>query len=214
MSARVAPFEAYARGVLFRQIQARNRREGVSLTSATFYPAELGEGGKCPDPPARGWPVEAFNDGSVIFSDNGPQTARWQSAQAGHTQSETVKKNFRILIADDHEAVRRGLKSALAGAGWVVCGEAVDGKEAIQKAKDLKPDLIILDVTMPNLGGLDAAREILKNRGGAKILIFTMHESRQIREETAALGVHALAVKSAPLSTLLATIDSLLIHTH
>ncbi len=67
---------------------------------------------------------------------------------------------------------------------------------------------------MPNLGGLDAAREILRDGDHAKILIFTMHESRQIREETAALGVHALAVKSAPLSTLLATIDSLLIGTH
>lgn len=124
------------------------------------------------------------------------------------------KKAFRILIADDHEAVRRGLRSALIGAGWVVCGEAFDGREAIQKAAELKPDLVILDVSMPNLGGLDAAREILKSPSAAKVLVFTMHESRQIREETAAIGVHGLAVKSAPLSTLLATIDSLLIGPH
>jgi DNA-binding NarL/FixJ family response regulator len=118
------------------------------------------------------------------------------------------------LIADDHEAVRRGLRSALLGAGWQVCGEAVDGRDAVQKVGDLQPDLVILDVSMPRLSGLDAAKEILRNPHGTKVLVFTMHESRQIREETAAVGVHALAVKSAPLSTLLATIDSLLIGTH
>ncbi|MGH9734364.1 MAG: response regulator [Candidatus Acidiferrales bacterium] len=186
--------------------------EGAGLTCLTFYPADIGS--EVADLPVKGWALESFRRASAIFSDNGTQAPQWQPVQVGHTQRETIKKNLRILIADDHEAVRRGLKSALTGAGWVVCGEAVDGREAIQKAKELKPDLIILDVTMPNLGGLDAAREILKSGVGAKILMFTMHESRQIREETAALGVHALAVKSAPLSTLLATIDSLLIHTH
>lgn len=125
-------------------------------------------------------------------------------------RSDSAKKQFRILIADDHEAVRRGLRSALAGAGWQVCGEALDGREAIQQTKTLKPDLVILDISMPNLSGLDAAREILKSATGTKVLIFTMHESKQIRDETAAIGVHGLAVKSAPLSTLLATIDSLL----
>lgn len=116
---------------------------------------------------------------------------------------------LRILIADDHEAVRRGLRSALVGAGWQVCGEAVDGHDAVQKTSELKPDLIILDVSMPNVGGLEAAREILKSSPETKILVFTMHESKQIKEETANIGVHGLAVKSAPLSTLLATIDSI-----
>lgn len=116
---------------------------------------------------------------------------------------------FRILIADDHEAVRRGLRSALTGAGWQVCGEAVDGRDAIKKNAELNPDLIVLDISMPNMSGLEAAREILKSAKRTKILIFTMHESKQIRDEAAAIGVHALAVKSAPLSTLLATIDSL-----
>jgi DNA-binding NarL/FixJ family response regulator len=106
------------------------------------------------------------------------------------------------------------LRSVLAGAGWSVCGEAVDGLEAIEKTAQLKPDLVILDVSMPRLGGLDAAREILRSSTSTKILVFTMHESRQIRDETAAIGIHALAVKSAPLSTLLATIDSLLLRVH
>jgi DNA-binding NarL/FixJ family response regulator len=120
----------------------------------------------------------------------------------------------RILIADDHEAVRQGLRSVLVGAGWTVCGEAVDGVDAIEKTGALKPDLVILDLSMPRLGGLEAARQILKTSTGTKILVFTMHESKQIRDETAAIGVHGLAVKSAPLSTLLATIDSLLSRAH
>jgi len=151
----------------------------------------------------------------LVSGDGGSNPVQWTRVSPGRGgATEDLKKAFRILIADDHEAVRRGLKSALTGAGWVVCGEAVDGRDAIQKTEQLKPDLVILDVTMPNLGGLDAARQILKTPNKAKILVFTMHESRQIRDETAAIGVHGLAVKSAPLSTLLATIDSLLIGTH
>jgi len=102
------------------------------------------------------------------------------------------------------------LRSALTGAGWQICGEALDGKEAIQQAAALKPDLVILDVSMPNMGGFEAAREILRTNAETKVLIFTMHESRQIRVETEAIGVHGIAVKSAPLSSLLATIESIL----
>jgi CheY-like chemotaxis protein len=168
--------------------------------------------------PDHWWAMSQSRDlnrfGEVSTNQRGP--AGWPVVHPAPEDkgNHTGKKAFRILIADDHEAVRRGLRSALIGAGWVVCGEAFDGKDAIRKTAELKPDLVILDVSMPNLGGLDAAREILKARGGAKILVFTMHESRQIREEAAAIGVHGLAVKSAPLSTLLATIDSLLIGTH
>lgn len=150
----------------------------------------------------------------AVMADGGRSPIRWRTIPSDDRASDGLKKSFRILIADDHEAVRRGLKSALVGAGWVVCGEAVDGKDAIEKTNELQPDLVILDVTMPKMGGLDAAREILKGPNDPKILVFTMHESRQIREETAAIGIHAMAVKSAPLSALLATIDSLLIGTH
>lgn len=158
--------------------------------------------------------VERFEPGPVSFTSGAKEPIRWRTRPTGYQEGDDIKKSFRILIADDHEAVRRGLKAALIGAGWTVCGEAMDGREAIDKAAELKPDLVILDVTMPNLGGLDAAKEILRNGHSSKIIVFTMHESRQIREEMASIGVHALAVKSAPLSTLLATIDSLLIGTH
>jgi CheY-like chemotaxis protein len=122
----------------------------------------------------------------------------------------SVRKALRVLIADDHEAVRRGLKSAVMGAGWVVCGEATNGKEAIDLARDLGPDIIVLDISMPVMGGLEAAPFILRAAPKAKVVAFTMHESQQIKNEVARIGVHALAVKSAPLSELLQTIRSVI----
>jgi DNA-binding NarL/FixJ family response regulator len=115
---------------------------------------------------------------------------------------------LRVLIVDDHEAVRKGLRSAMLGAGWQVCGEACNGKEAVERAADLEPDLVILDVSMPIMGGLEAAPQILKLVPKAKVVVFTMHESQQIRVEVARVGVHAMAVKSAPLTCLLDTIKS------
>ena len=120
------------------------------------------------------------------------------------------RNTYRILIADDHEALRRGLRSALLGAGWQVCGEAADGKEAVEKVAELKPDLVLLDLSMPVMSGHDAAREILRSAPGVKIVVFTMHESQQVRDALSKIGVHALAVKSAPLSLLLDTIQNVL----
>ncbi len=116
----------------------------------------------------------------------------------------------KILIADDHEAVRRGLSSLLQDAGWQVVGEATDGREAIKKTEQLKPDLVILDITMPVMGGFDAAREILKSNAAVKILIFTMHESEQIKNEVARVGAHGYVTKSAPLEQLLSSVKSVL----
>jgi CheY-like chemotaxis protein len=120
------------------------------------------------------------------------------------------KKPVRILIADDHEAVRRGLRTALSAAGWEVCADVVNGKEAVAKASELKPDLIILDISMPVMGGLDAARLIRTADPSAKIVIFTMHESQQMKEEIARIGVQAHAVKSEPMKNLLDTIKAVL----
>jgi CheY-like chemotaxis protein len=120
------------------------------------------------------------------------------------------KKPARILIADDHEAVRRGLRTALSAAGWEVCADVVNGKEAVAKATELKPDLIILDISMPVMGGLDAARLIRAADPSAKIVIFTMHESQQMKDEIARIGVQAHAVKSEPMKNLLDTIKSVL----
>jgi CheY-like chemotaxis protein len=125
-------------------------------------------------------------------------------------RSPKAPRRFKILIADDHEAVRRGLRSAVVSAGWDLCGEAVHGKDAVEKVKELNPDLIILDLSMPVMNGLDAAREIRKQSPTVKIVGFTMHESQQVREQTSMIGFHALAAKSAPLGNLLATVKLVL----
>lgn len=122
----------------------------------------------------------------------------------------TENNRFKILIADDHEAVRRGLRFAVASAGWELCGEAVHGKDAVEKVQALNPDLVILDLSMPVMNGLDAAREIRKKAPNVKIVGFTMHESLQVKEQTTMIGFHALAAKSAPLGDLLATVKSVL----
>jgi CheY-like chemotaxis protein len=158
------------------------------------------------------------NDGSSkarLNAVSAPSVARGKgsapdTAEDGERKAEPAKKTYRILIADDHEALRRGLRSALLGAGWQVCGEAADGKQAVEKTKELKPDLVLLDLSMPVMSGHEAAREILRSNPGVKIVVFTMHESQQVRDALNKIGVHALAVKSAPLSLLLDTIQTVL----
>jgi DNA-binding NarL/FixJ family response regulator len=84
----------------------------------------------------------------------------------------------RILIADDHESVRHGIRTMLeANPGWEVCGEAVDGVDAIAKAQELKPDLIVLDFAMPRLDGLKAAASISKDSPEVPIILHTMYGS-------------------------------------
>lgn len=140
----------------------------------------------------------------TMISDEGPGVTPSDEPATQHG------KALRVLIADDHEAVRRGLRSAVWGAGWEVCGEATNGKEAIEKVHELNPDVVILDISMPVMGGLEAAPEILKSSPEIRVVAFTMHESQQIRNEMAKIGVHGLAIKSAPLANLLDTIKSVL----
>jgi DNA-binding NarL/FixJ family response regulator len=118
---------------------------------------------------------------------------------------------LRILVADDHEAVRKGVCAILGSRKDVeVCGEAENGKEAIEKAHEFKPDLIILDITMPVLSGFEAAREIRKNLPHVPILILSMHESNQLIEEAKKIGVQGYVTKTQVGSTLLQAVDTLL----
>jgi DNA-binding NarL/FixJ family response regulator len=90
-------------------------------------------------------------------------------------------RNFRILVADDHEVVRQGVCSLLAEHdSWELCGMAVDGRDAVQQAKQLNPDLVILDLYMPNLNGIEAARQILRDDLNKRILILTVSQSEEI----------------------------------
>jgi len=104
---------------------------------------------------------------------------------------------LRILIADDHEIVRRGLRALLENhPNWEVCGEAIDGWQSVKMTGELKPDVVALDIGMPNLNGLDAARQILRNEPRQKILFLTMHESEQSARAALDVGARGLLLKT------------------
>lgn len=117
----------------------------------------------------------------------------------------------RILIADDHEVVRQGIRAILqARPEWEICGEAVDGREAIRFAKQLNPDVIIMDITMPHLSGLEASQEISKLQLPSRVLIFTMHESKSLGPSVRRAGAHGYVVKSRAARDLIDALDRLL----
>jgi DNA-binding NarL/FixJ family response regulator len=117
----------------------------------------------------------------------------------------------RILIADDHEIVRQGIRTILqVRPEWEICGEAKNGRQAIQLAKELHPHVIILDVSMPILGGLVAADDIQKMNPKIKILIFTMDESKSLRTLVQRCGVRGIVVKSQASRDLVEALDRLL----
>jgi len=103
----------------------------------------------------------------------------------------------RILVVDDHPLVRRGLKSVLdAHPDWEVIDEAVDGAEAVEKAKRLNPDVVVLDLSMPKLGGLEACRLIRKAAPLSQVLVVSQHDSAQMMREAKAAGALGYVVKS------------------
>lgn len=117
----------------------------------------------------------------------------------------------RILIADDHEVVRQGIRAILqARPDWEICGEAVDGREAIRLAQELRPNVIIMDITMPKMSGLEASQEIAKLQPPARILIFTMHESKSLAPSVRRAGAQGYVVKSRAARDLVEALERLL----
>jgi DNA-binding NarL/FixJ family response regulator len=117
---------------------------------------------------------------------------------------------LRILIADDHEVARRGIRAMLEShPSWEVCGEAKDGREAVELAMRVKPDLILLDIGMPNLNGLEAARQILAVSPDIAILILTMHDSDQVVREVLRAGARGFLLKSDAGRDLVAAVEAL-----
>jgi len=118
-----------------------------------------------------------------------------------------------ILVADDHEIVRRGVRALLESRpGWRICGEAVEGREAVDKAGRLRPDIVILDIGMPVLNGLEAARQIRKNSPQCEVLILTMHESEQVVREVLTAGARGYLLKSDAGRDLVKAVEALSRH--
>src|SRR5882762_7632069 len=117
----------------------------------------------------------------------------------------------RILIADDHEIVRQGIRSLFdLQTDWEICGEAVDGLDAIEKSKHLKPDVILLDVSMPHLNGLDAARVIRKEVPQTKILMVSQHDAAYMSQRALEVGARGYVAKSELSRQLLAAVESVI----
>ncbi len=120
---------------------------------------------------------------------------------------------LRILIADDHEIARQGIRALLEDhPGWEVCAEAKDGREAVALACSLNPDILLLDIGMPNLNGLDATRQILATHPDSCILILTVHDSEQVVREVLATGARGFLLKSDAGRDLVAAVEALQNH--
>jgi DNA-binding NarL/FixJ family response regulator len=121
------------------------------------------------------------------------------------------RSSLRVLVADDQPGIRKRVCLTLASIVTLeVCDEAADGQEAVEKAEESSPDLIILDVTMPVMNGLDAARKIRVFSPHTPILILTMHKSRQLMEEARKIGVHGYVVKADAAQSLSSAITAVM----
>lgn len=104
---------------------------------------------------------------------------------------------LKILIADDHDIVRRGLRSLVEDQdGWEVCAEAGTGRQAVEKALLLKPDVAVLDITMPELNGLEATRQIRRAQPSTEVLVLTVHETEELVREVLKAGARGYILKS------------------
>src|ERR1700680_2399909 len=153
--------------------------------------------------------VEFSNEGTRVYASLPVQASAEESVsqltselyrdkenlQANSRQRPEIRR--RILIADDHEVMRRGLRGLVESQEeWSVCGEAIEGNEAISKTRELHPDLLILDVSMPGVSGIEAALQILKDDPNMKILFFTVYDSPQMMREISNVGAWGYVAKA------------------
>jgi len=117
---------------------------------------------------------------------------------------------LRILLADDHELTRSGLRYLLEKhEDWSVCGEASNGRLAVEMAEKLRPDFAILDMSMPEMNGLEATRQILKKQPQLNILIFTMHETERVIVDVMEAGARGVVLKSDVGENMVAAVESI-----
>jgi DNA-binding NarL/FixJ family response regulator len=121
--------------------------------------------------------------------------------------------SLRILIADDHDLMRRGLRAILEShPGWTICAEGHTGREAVEKAKELRPEIAVLDITMPELNGIEAARKIRKVSPNTEILMLSVHYSDQLVRDVVQAGVRGYIVKSDSDRDLVVAVEALAKH--
>jgi DNA-binding NarL/FixJ family response regulator len=118
---------------------------------------------------------------------------------------------IRVLIADDHDVTRKGVRSILSDEGIEVCGEASNGIEAVTNAVDLRPDLVILDLTMPMMSGFEAAQELRKVLPDVPLLVYSMHDSEQLILESRRVGVRGFVNKGEISKALPAAVRALVV---
>jgi DNA-binding NarL/FixJ family response regulator len=121
--------------------------------------------------------------------------------------------SVRILIVDDHAVVRRGVRSLLEShEGWEVCGEATDGRDAVAQSLRLRPDVVVMDLSLPELNGLDATRQILKALPDTEVLVLTMHYSEECARDVLQAGARGYVLKGDADENLIAAVDNLRQH--
>ena len=150
--------------------------------------------------------------GTMGMSESHGANMSASATQAREKHLKTEGMAARILIVDDHEIVREGIRTLLRRVRpeWEICGEAKNGKEAVDAAAALTPDLLILDVTMPVMSGLEAASRIARLGLSSRVLIFTMHETKSLIMEVRAAGAQGYVVKSQAARDLIVAIDRIL----
>ena len=121
--------------------------------------------------------------------------------------------SLRILVVDDHAVVRRGVRSLLEShEGWEVCGEATTGRDAVEQSRRLRPDVVVMDLSLPELNGLDATRQILKDAPDTEVLVLTMHHSEELARDVLQAGARGYVLKSDADENLITAVDSLRQH--
>ena len=227
-----AQVQVKAAGNKVIEVQIRDFGKGINdgiLNSATGTAAPLGVGiqGMRERMRQLGGTLEItsrVNQGTLVTATlpllHSHRDAPLDSASATGPSSLGVREEARpngnnsrkqILIADDHEMLRRGLRTMLEREpDWEICGEAVNGQEAVDKAISLSPDLVILDINMPVLNGLAAVRLIKRHRPQTKILIFTVHDSEQTLKEIQSVGANGYLSKGNASEDLLRVVKELL----
>ncbi len=128
-------------------------------------------------------------------------------------KSDDFMKKIRVLLADDHQVVRRGVQAAIEGMpGWVICGEVADGRAAVKMAEELKPDIVVMDVGMPELNGIDATRQIRQSCPETEVLIFTGQEAEDLVRQVFEAGARSYILKTDGREQLEAALRALAIH--